>query len=177
MAACTVPLGKPARLRGWTVLPLAVVGAFALPAPMFAQAADPHAGHGMAGMSMAGMTPPAPTPAPPGAVVALNAATPDAPIVVRGSPGQVKVAFPELVIVTSLTLTNAVGQQIPNYMTLPAAPVRSVRIPVVIALQPGVYKVAWRAAEQGGPMNGSGSFKVQLADGGDPPAPAMHHHH
>jgi methionine-rich copper-binding protein CopC len=128
-------------------------------------------------MSMAGMTPPAPTPLPPGPTVALNAGSQDAPIAVRGSPGQITVAFPEPVTITSLVLTNAVGQQIPNRMTLPADPLQSVRIPVVIPLQPGAYMVAWRASGQGAAMNGSGSFKVQLADGSDPAPPAMHHHH
>jgi methionine-rich copper-binding protein CopC len=177
MAVRALLIRRAARLGGWFVLPLAVVGAFAFQASACAQATDPHAGHGMAGMSMAGMTPPAPTPPPSGAAVTLNAASPDAPNAVRGSPGQIMVTFPAPVTLTSLTLTNAVGQQIPNRMTLPADPVRSVRIPVVIPLQPGAYKVAWRAAQQGAPMNGSGSFKVQLADGSDPAVPAMHHHH
>lgn len=185
MSARALLVRKAARFRGWTILPLAFAGAFAFQATAFAQATDPHAGHGMAGMAMggmagmamAGMTPPPPAPSPPGATVALNAGSHNAPIAVRGSPGQITVAFPEPVTVTSLTLTNAVGQQIPNRMTLPADPVQSVRIPVVIPLQPGEYKISWRGAEQGSPMNGSGSFKVQLTNGADPAAPAMHHHH
>ena len=85
--------------------------------------------------------------------------------------------FLQPVTITSLMLTNAVGQQIPTRMTLPVDPVRSVRIPIVIPLQPGVYTVAWRIAVQTAAVNGSSSFTLQLADGGDPVPLAMHHHH
>ena len=68
-------------------------------------------------------------------------------------------------------------QQIPIHMTLPADPVQSVRIPIVIRLQPGAYKVAWRIADQIAPGDGSSSFAVQLPDGSDPAPPALHHHH
>ncbi|MGI9169148.1 MAG: copper resistance protein CopC [Caulobacteraceae bacterium] len=163
-------------LRGSTILALAATSALAL-APACAQAADPHAGPTMGGMTMAGMTPPPPTSPPAGSVVALNAGSQNPPSAVRGSPGQIRVDFVQPVTIISLMLTNAVGQQIPTRMTLPVDPVRSVRIPVVIPLRPGAYKVAWRVAAPSGAMNGSSSFKVNLADGGDPAPPAMHHHH
>ena len=164
-------------LRKWISLMLIATGALALQGPASAQAADPHAGHDMGGMTMAGMTPPPPTSPPSGPVVALDAGTQSAPITVKGSPGLITVAFPQPVTITSLMLTNAVGQQIPVRMTLPTDPVQTLRIPVVIPLLPGAYKVSWRIAAQSAPMTGSSSFKVHLADGGDPAPPTTHHHH
>ncbi len=176
----TFPLPSVRRLTmllRYSVLALVATGAVALQATALAQAADPHAGHAMGGMVMAGMTPPPPAAPPPGPVVALNAGSQNTPIAIRGSPGQISVAFPRPVTITSLILTNAVGQQIPTRMTLPADPVQSVTIPIVIPLQPGSYMVAWRIAAQGAPTSDSGSFNVQRADGTDPARATMHHHH
>ena len=177
MALSFSPSRKKAMQLRWPVLALVVTSALAVHAPAVAQAADPHAGHAMGGMVMAGMTPPPPMSPPLGPIVTIDAGSQIAPMAVRGSPGQISVAFPHPVTIISLMLTNAVGQQIPTHMTLPADPVQSVRIPIVIRLQPGAYKVAWRIADQSAPVDGSSSFAVQPLDGSDPAPPAQHHHH
>ena len=177
MALSSSPSRTWAMQLMWSVLALVVTSALAFHTPAVAQAADPHAGHAMGGMVMAGMTPPPPMSPPLGPVVTIDAGSQIAPMAVSGSPGQISVVFPHPVTITSLMLTNAVGQQIPIHMTLPADPVQSVRIPIVIQLQPGAYKVAWRIADQIAPGEGSSSFAVQLPDGSDPAPPALHHHH
>ena len=171
-----------AMLRRRIVMALSAMSAPFLHAAAFAQEADPHAGRAMAGttmggMTMAGMTPPPPAPPPHGAVVALHAGSQSAPAAVQGSPGQIAVTFSQPVTIISLILTNAVGQQIPNRMSLPADPIRSVQIPVVIPLQPGAYKVTWRIAPPSAALTRSSSFEVQLADGATSAPPAIHHHH
>lgn len=177
------PRSRQKAMSRWRiVLAISAMSAPSLQAPAFAQATDPHAGHAMAGttmggMTMAGMTPPLPVSPPQGAVVALHAGSQSAPVAVRGSPGQIAVTFSRPVTIISLILTNAVGQQIPNRVTLPADPIRSVQIPVVIPLQPGAYKVTWRIAPPSAALTRSSSFEVQLADGATSAPPAIHHHH
>lgn len=167
-----------------------------------APAASPHAGHaaaggvmkgmampgttmpgmdmsggGMAGMTMSGMEPPAPGPPPPGAMLRLNAAEPAAPATVRGSPGQIALAFASPTALREVILTNAVGQQTPLHATIPETLVTSFTFPVAIPLRPGEYHLAWDAADPGPGGRGRLAFTVLQADGGSAPALTMSHHH
>lgn len=132
---------------------------------------------GMGGMTMSGMTPPAPMPPPPGPILALDAQQATPPPAPTVSPGRITLTFGRSTTVRELTLTNAVGQQVPTHATLPETPVQSLTFPVPIPLAPGAYRLAWDAADDGPLGRGSLAFAVLQADGrAAPAAPAGHHH-
>ena len=155
------------------------VAAFAVlasrPAP--AQAVDPHAGHAAPSVHAAAGMPGIGHPPRVGTTLRLTSSRPIAQSPVQGSPDEVVMTFDHAMTFESVMLTNAVGQQIPTRSTLPTEPVDSLRFPVVIPLQPGAYKIAWRAAEPSPPAHGVFSFHVTSADGRVPQPLLMSQHH
>lgn len=156
------------------------------------QTADPPVGHdkagvGMKGMSMSGMdmsgmmisgmTPPTPKPPPPGQKLELNATEPMVKPAVRGSPGELTLAFDRPMKLDEVILTNAVGQQVPIHQTLPSAPVESLSFPVSIPLRPGDYRLDWSSDQPGPFRRGRLAFTVQQANGSAMPEAQMSHRH
>ena len=112
-----------------------------------------------------------------GMAMGLAASSPADGSSVHASPSEITLTFDHPMTLQSVIFANSVGQRLPIRASLPTEPVTSLRFPVVIALQPGAYTVAWRTADGLRRIDGAFGFKVLKMDGNAPESTQMSHHH